>query len=74
MELLVVLPLVVLAVAVIVRAWWSARSELDPYSSVDSFHRALTAMQPGEGRTGHGSAEDARARREGPGATGDRAE
>lgn len=47
MELLVVIPLVAVAVAVIGWTWWSARTERDPSSSVDSFHRALSAMEPG---------------------------
>lgn len=41
------LPLVVLVVAVIAWLLLSGRGERDPASSVDAFHRALNAMQPG---------------------------
>lgn len=43
----VFVPLIVVVIAALVWSWWTARSERDPASSVDSFHRALTAMQPG---------------------------
>lgn len=38
--------LIVAVVVVLAWTWWSARSERDPASSVDTFSRALTAMQP----------------------------
>lgn len=38
--------LIVAVVAVLAWTWWSARSERDPASSVDTFSRALSAMQP----------------------------
>jgi hypothetical protein len=43
----VFVPLIVVVIAALAWSWWTARSERDPASSVDSFHRALTAMQPG---------------------------
>lgn len=38
--------LIVAVVAVLAWTWWSARAERDPASSVDTFSRALHAMQP----------------------------
>lgn len=32
--------------AVLAWSWWSGRIGRDPVSSIDSFHRALDAMQP----------------------------
>lgn len=43
----VFVPLILVVLAVLAWSWWSARSDRDPASSVDSFNRALTAMQPG---------------------------
>ena len=42
----VLVPLVVVVVAIVAWLMLSGRSERDPSSSVDAFHRALTAMQP----------------------------
>lgn len=38
--------LILAVVAVLAWTWWSARAERDPASSVDTFTRALHAMQP----------------------------
>jgi predicted negative regulator of RcsB-dependent stress response len=38
--------LIAVVVLVLAWTWWSARSERDPASSVDTFSRALNAMQP----------------------------
>lgn len=43
----VILPLIVMVVLALVWSWWTARAGRDPASSVNSFNRALTAMQPG---------------------------
>jgi hypothetical protein len=48
--------LVVLVMAAIVLgllwAWWAGRIGRDPAGTVDDFHRALAAMQPGAERDG----------------------
>lgn len=44
--------LIVAVVAVLAWTWWSARAERDPVSSVDTFSRALHAMQPSAARDG----------------------
>lgn len=46
MDLLISVPLVLVVVTAVVWTWWASRSGRDPVSSVDSFHRALDAMQP----------------------------
>ncbi|MBW3620761.1 MAG: hypothetical protein KY461_10990 [Actinobacteria bacterium] len=62
------IPLILLVVAALVWSWWTARSDRDPTSSVGSFNRALSAMQPsdrgpaprpvGDGSDGSGSRDD----------------
>lgn len=42
----VLVPVILVVVAGLLWTWWSTRTERDPVSSVDSFHRALEAMQP----------------------------
>lgn len=42
-----VVPIILLVVAALLWTWWTSRQDRDPASSVDSFNRALTAMQPG---------------------------
>jgi hypothetical protein len=39
-------PVILLLVGAIVRAAWSSRGERDPGASIDSFTRALSAMEP----------------------------
>lgn len=46
---LLVLAMVVI-VATLIWSWWSGRLGRDPASTVDHFHRALTAMSPEERR------------------------
>lgn len=46
-----VVPIILLVVAALIWTWWTSRQDRDPASSVDSFTRALTAMQPGEAPT-----------------------
>lgn len=48
MELLLATLMVALA-ATLVRQRWVSRGERDPAGSVDSFHRALSAMRPEAG-------------------------
>lgn len=43
---LVVIPLILVVLVVLLWTWWAARAGRDPVSSVDSFNRALSAMQP----------------------------
>lgn len=45
----VFVPLILVLVAVLAWAWWSARPDRHPAGSVSSFHRALAAMQPDDG-------------------------
>ncbi|MFP5309832.1 MAG: hypothetical protein ACLGIR_09695 [Actinomycetes bacterium] len=45
MELLLV-PAILVLVAVLVRSVWSGRSERDPGASIESFTRALSAIEP----------------------------
>ncbi len=47
MTYLIVLVMVAIALALL-WAWWSGRIGRDPAGSVDHFHRALAAMEPGE--------------------------
>lgn len=47
MTYLIVLAMVAIALALL-WAWWAGRIGRDPTGSVDHFHRALAAMQPGE--------------------------
>lgn len=54
MTYLIVLAMVAIALALL-WAWWAGRIGRDPVGSVDHFHRALAAMQPGE----HGSDAEA---------------
>lgn len=42
-----IVPVILLVIAALIWTWWTSRQERDPASSVDSFSRALTAMQPG---------------------------
>jgi hypothetical protein len=44
----ILLPVIVIVVLTLLWSWWGGRSERDPASSVDHFHRALVAMRPGE--------------------------
>ena len=48
MQQFVFVPLIVIVVGALVWTWWAGRSARDPISSVDSFNRALTAMQPSD--------------------------
>lgn len=43
---LVIVPLILVVLGVLAWTWWAARAGRDPVSSVDSFNRALSAMQP----------------------------
>ncbi len=43
----VFVPLILAVLVALFWSWWAARSARDPASSVDSFNRALSAMQPG---------------------------
>lgn len=43
-------PLMLVVAAALAWAWWSGHEARDPISSIDSFHRALEAMQPHSGR------------------------
>jgi hypothetical protein len=45
----VFVPLILVVISLLFWSWWSARTERDPAASVDSFNRALTAMEPGAG-------------------------
>lgn len=45
---LVLVPLLLVVLAVLVWTWWASRAGRDPISSVDRFHRALSAMEPSE--------------------------
>lgn len=56
MDLLVFAPLALVVVAGLAW-WWTGRSD-DPANSVDSFSRALTAMQPTSGRPDRGRRQD----------------
>jgi hypothetical protein len=60
----VLVPLLVVVAVALARVWWSGRASRDPVASVDSFHRALEAMQPEGGEPGPG-APDAADRPEG---------
>lgn len=40
------IPVMLAVAAALAWSWWSGRIGRDPASSVDSFHRALDAMQP----------------------------
>lgn len=40
------IPVMLAVAAALAWSWWSGRIGRDPVSSVDSFHRALDAMQP----------------------------
>lgn len=40
------IPLMLAVSALLAWSWWSGRIGRDPVSSIDSFHRALDAMQP----------------------------
>ncbi len=58
--------LILIVAAGLARSWWLARNDRDPITSVDSFNRALTAMQPvgapaapGSGRDGSDERTDA---------------
>ena len=42
----VVVPLMAAVAAALAWSWWSGRARRNPLSSIDSFHRALDAMQP----------------------------
>lgn len=48
MDELIFVPLIVLVVAVVAWLWVARRKRRDPVSSVDSFHRALHAMEPSQ--------------------------
>ncbi|MBW3576141.1 MAG: hypothetical protein KY462_00065 [Actinobacteria bacterium] len=43
----VLIPIMVIVVCVLAWSWWSGRVARNPVTSVDNFHRALAAMQPG---------------------------
>lgn len=40
------IPVMLAVSAALAWSWWSGRIGRDPVSSIDSFHRALDAMQP----------------------------
>ena len=44
MSTAVIALLIVAAIVLLVRSWWSGRRDRDPAASVHSFQRALTAM------------------------------
>ncbi len=46
----VLVPLMLVAAVSLAWLWWNGRAGRDPVASIDSFHRALEAMQPGERR------------------------
>lgn len=44
------IPLILVVAAALAWSWWSGHEVRDPTSSIDSFHRALEAMQPHSAR------------------------
>lgn len=68
--LYVIIPLTLVVVGTLLWAWWEDRLGRDPVSSIDSFHRALSAMEPRHSqRDGGGDAHpdgDAHRRRQPP--------
>ncbi len=46
------IPLMLVVAAALAWSWWSGHEVRDPTSSIDSFHRALEAMQPRSARVG----------------------
>lgn len=46
----VLIPLMLVILVALGWTWWLGRVARDPVSSIDSFHRALEAMQPQSGR------------------------